>query len=228
MKFNGKNKFQTKSDIIYQELKQDIIKGKFKPRERIVISKVAKKFGTSEIPVREAIKHLESDGLIHHTPYVGAVVTSFNFEDVRKIYQVRTVLEGMATGMAAENIGQKEMNSLKKIVSKMEKGIQSGHYESLAQLNVKFHNIIYSASGNAYLNKMISELWSFSTRSRAIFIFVPDRARKAVEEHIDILKALKGEDGILAEKLVHKHNEAALKALQVYLKQNEVEEERNS
>ena len=224
----GKLKFQTKSDIIYQELKQDIIDGKIKPRERIVISEVAKKFGTSGIPVREAIKHLDSDGLIQNTPYVGAVVTNFDLEDIQKIYQIRTVLEGMAARMAAENIAQKEMGLLEKSVAKMEKGVKSGHYGSLAQLNFEFHNIICSASGNEYLNKSISELWNVSSRSRAIFIFAPDRARRAVKEHVDILKALKKEDGILAEKLVHRHNQAALKALRLYLKQREVGEKRNS
>jgi len=74
--------FKTKSDIIYQELKADIIDGKYEPGERIVISEVAKKYGASDIPVREAMRHLESDGLIQNTPYVGAVVTNFDIDDI--------------------------------------------------------------------------------------------------------------------------------------------------
>ena len=60
--------YQTKSEIIYQEIKEDIINGKYKPNERIVISDVAREFGASDIPVREAMRHLESDGLIQSKP----------------------------------------------------------------------------------------------------------------------------------------------------------------
>ena len=212
--------FQTKSDIIYQELKQDIINGKYKPRERIVISSVAKQFGSSDIPVREALKQLESDGLIKNTPYVGAVVTSFNFEDIQKIYQVRTVLEGLAARMATDHVKQNDILALDKSVAHMKKAIEAENFFSLAQLNFEYHHTIYSASRNEYLNKIIFEIWNVSSRSRAIFVLVPDRARAAVKEHIAILEALKKGDGIETEKLIFKHNESALNAVELYLKQN--------
>src|SRR4030042_6618462 len=70
--------FQTKNQIIYQDLKKAIIGGKFKPMERIVISEVARQFGSSELPGREALKKLEADGLIHNKPYVGCKVTNLS------------------------------------------------------------------------------------------------------------------------------------------------------
>jgi len=80
--------FRTKSKIIYEELKQGILNGMYKPQQRIITAEVAKEFGASESPVREAIKQLESDGLIENTPYVGAVVTNFDMEDIEEIYEV--------------------------------------------------------------------------------------------------------------------------------------------
>lgn len=213
--------FQTKSDFIYQELKQDIISGRYKPRERIVISSVAKKFGTSDIPVREALKQLESEGLIKNTPHVGAVVTSFDFDDIQKIFQVRTVLEGMAAREAAKNINSSEIKSLEKSVAQMKKAIESGHFFSLTQINLAYHQTIYSVSGNEYLNKVIFELWSLSSRSRALFILAPERARESAQEHIAILAALKKGDGDEAERLIFQHNGSALKALRRYLEKNE-------
>jgi DNA-binding GntR family transcriptional regulator len=117
--------YQTKSEIIYQEIKEDIINGKYKPNERIVISDVAREFGASDIPVREAMRHLESDGLIQSKPYVGAIVTNFDLADIRKIYQIRAVLEGLATRQAVDRIDKNGFKKLETILSKMMKAAGS-------------------------------------------------------------------------------------------------------
>ena len=208
--------FQTKSDIIYQELKNDIISGKYKPDERIVISEIAKEFGTSDIPVREAIKRLEFDGLVKITPYVGAVVTDFDIEDMKKIFHIRSLLEGLATNMASQEIKKEDLTRLGKIIDDLEIIIRKNEYDHYSPLNREFHDIIYSASGNEYLRRIIFELWDLSVRSRAIFAFVPERASDSVREHKDILKALKKRDGALAEKRIVKHMENSLSSLQLY------------
>lgn len=212
--------FKTKSDIIYQELKADIIDGKYKPEERIVISEVARKFGASDIPVREAMRHLESDGLIQNTPYVGAVVTNFDIDDIQKIYQIRTVLESMATRLSIQRIKKMELTLLEKVVRQMESAVELKNYGLLADLNTKYHGIIYSASGNEYLKKVIFELWNMSLRARAIFIFIPSRAVEALKEHKKILAAIKKRDGSLAGKLVVSHMNSHLNAMGVYYQQS--------
>ena len=111
--------YQTKSEIIYQEIKDDIINGKFKPNERMVISEVAREFGASEIPVREAMRQLESDGLIKSRPYAGAVVSNFDLPDIQKIYQIRAVLEGLAIRQAIDRINPNGLKKLGAILSKM-------------------------------------------------------------------------------------------------------------
>ena len=208
--------YQTKSEIIYQEIKEDIINGKYKPEERIVISDVAREFGTSDIPVREAIRHLESDGLIQSKPHVGAIVTNFNLADIRKIYQIRAVLEGLATRQAVDRIYNNGVKKLETILSKMTKAVGSGNYVLLSNLNRAFHHVIYAASENEYLIKVIFDLWDMSLRARAIFSFMPDRARAAVDEHANIFAALKKKDEGLAEKLVIAHMNSHLKALQLF------------
>ena len=211
--------YQTKSEIIYQEIKGDIIDGKYKPNERIVISEVAREFGTSDIPVREAMRHLESDGLIQNKPYVGPIVTDFDLVDIQKIYHIRAVLEGMATRRAVERIGKKGLKKLETILSKMKKAVGSANYVLLSNLNREFHHVIYSASENEYLIKVIFDLWDMSLRARAIFSFMPARAREAVDEHANIVAAVKKKDGNSAEKLVIQHMESHLKALQLFFEQ---------
>ena len=211
--------YQTKSEIIYQEIKGDIINGKYKPNERIVISEVAREFGASDIPVREAMRHLESDGLIQNKPYVGPIVTNFDLADIQKIYHIRAVLEGMATRKAIDGINKNGLKKLETILSKMRKAVGSGNYVLLSNLNREFHHFIYNVSENEYLIKVIFDLWDMSLRARAIFSFMPDRAREAIDEHADIVAALKKKDGSLAEKLVIKHMNSHLKALQMFFEQ---------
>ena len=213
--------YQTKSDIIYQEIKADIIDGKYKPNERIVISEVAREFGTSDIPVREAMRHLESDGLIQNKPYVGPFVTDLDLADIQKIYHIRAVLEGMATREAVDSINSKGLKKLETILSKMIKAVDSGNYVSLPNLNREFHHVIYASSENEYLIKVIFELWDMSLRARAIFSFMPERAREAVGEHANIVAALKKKDGRSAEKLVIQHMNSHLKALQLFFELEE-------
>jgi DNA-binding GntR family transcriptional regulator len=214
--------YQTKSEIIYQEIKEDIINGKFKPNERIVISDVAREFGASDIPVREAMRQLESDGLIQSKPYVGAIVTNFDLADIQKIYQIRTVLEGLATRLAVDRINKNGLKKLETILSKMTKAVDSGNYVLLSNLNREFHHVIYAAAENEYLIKVIFDLWDMSLRARAIFSFMPDRARAAVDEHANIFAALKKNDESVAENLVIAHMNSHLKALQLFYERENI------
>ena len=218
----AKGIYRTKSEIIYQEIKEDIINGKYKPNERIVISDVAREFGASDIPVREAMRHLESDGLIQSKPYVGAIVTDFDLADIRKIYQIRAVLEGLATRQAVDRIDKNGVKKLETILSKMTKTVGSGNYIQLSNLNREFHHVIYAASENEYLIKVIFDLWDISLRARAIFSFMPQRAQEAVSEHKNIVAALKKKDGSLAEKLVIQHMNSHLKALQLFYESEKI------
>jgi DNA-binding GntR family transcriptional regulator len=214
--------YQTKSEIIYQEIKEDIINGKYKPNERIVISDVAREFGASDIPVREAMRHLESDGLIQSKPYVGAIVTNFDLADIRKIYQIRAVLEGLATRQAVDRINKNGLKKLETILSKMVKAVGSGNYVLLSNLNREFHHVIYAASDNEYLIKVIFDLWDMSLRARAIFSFMPERAEAAVDEHANIVAALKKKDKSRADKLVIEHMNSHLKALQLFYERGKI------
>ena len=212
-------KYQTKSDIVYHALKEDIINGEYKPGQRIIAARVAKKFGFSEIPVREALKHLESEGIIQNKPHVGAVVTSLEVEDFEKLLQVRLTLEGLATRLAAAIIEEKDLKRLEKMIIKMEKVIRDKNYEKLPPLNYEFHRTICAACGNEYLYKIIFEIWDLSFRNPGVFAFAPERAIQSLPEHKAILKALKKRDGISAEKLVLEQKESTLKAFRLIFKE---------
>ena len=210
--------YHTKSEIIYKELREDIVNGRYKPNQRIIIGEIAKTFGTSEIPVREAIQLLVSEGLLKSIPHVGPVVTRLDMEQMEEIYVIRTVLEGLAIRLAAENIGDKEIRFLEQNNSKMEKAVAKQKYKTISSLNKEFHRIIYAACKNRYLFKYIFELWDLSFRIPAVFALIPGIAHLSLAEHKEILEALKKRDGMRAEKLIAKHKENLLHALRDYFK----------
>jgi len=210
--------YQTKSEIIYEALKENIITGKYKPKQRLILSEIARDFGTSEIPVREALRLLISEGLLKNVPHVGAAVTDLNIEELEEIYVVRTVLEGLATRLASRNISEKELELLKKNNNRMEKAVASQEYGKIISLNREFHRIIYAACKNRYLYKSIFEFWDLSYRIPGVFALIPGIAPLSLSEHRDILKALKDGDGRRAEELISNHKENLLSALRDYCK----------
>ena len=96
--------FKTKSVAVYDAIRKEIVDGKLKPGQKIVMRSLAKQFGLSEIPVREAIRKLESDGFVEFTPHVGAVVTTIDEKEFVETYLIRIELEALATRLAVSHV----------------------------------------------------------------------------------------------------------------------------
>jgi DNA-binding GntR family transcriptional regulator len=222
MKFNSRG-FQTKSEFIYKELREKIVNGSYKPNQRVIQAEVARAFGTSEIPVREAFQLLVSEGLLRNIPHAGAVVTGLNMEELEEIYVLRRVLETLATKLAAKNIGEKDLKLLELNNKQMEKAVEKKKYKTIISLNREFHRIIYAACKNRYLYSYIFELWDLSFRIPGVFAMIPETADLSLSEHKEIFQALKNRDGTLAAELIDKHKEGLLRALRNYFKANPTE-----
>lgn len=212
--------FKTKNVAVYETLRKEIINGKLKPGERIIISELAKRFKLSEIPVREAIRSLESDGFVEFTPHVGAFVSKMDEKDFIEFYLIRIELEGLATRLAIPHITKKDIDYLVSINQEMELAIKQNSPEKLGVLNRKFHLRIYRAAPYLYLYKLISDLWEKAERTKSVFAYVPERASKSVAEHSKIIDALKKRDLELSEKLVKQQKSRTMEALQKYIKNN--------
>jgi len=211
--------FKTKTDVVREKLRQDIIDGKLKPGQRIVISDVAKDFGLSEIPVREAIRRLESEGLVQFTPHVGAVVSTIGESEFLEIYLIRIELEVLATRLAIAHIDEKALSRLNSIIQRAEIAIDEGKHEKLGSLNKEFHLAVYQAGPYPYLYRMILDLWEKFELSNYVFAYVPDRAVPSWHEHQQIVEAIKNKDVDLAAKLVGKQKNRTMKALERFLKE---------
>ena len=211
---------KTKNVAVYNKLRQGIIKGKLKPGQKVVMADLAKAFGLSETPVREAIRRLESEGYVDFTPHTGAIVTKIDEGEMVDIYLIRIALEELATRLASPHITEKDIDFLNKKNREMEMAIQQNRYEILAGINKLFHLRIYKAAPFPRLYKMICDLWDTFERWPSVFSYVPERAAASVEEHKKIIQALQTRDTDQADQLIKEQKERTLKALQKYMAQS--------
>ncbi len=213
--------FKTKNVAVYEALRQDIIDGKLKPGQKIIMSDVAKNFGLSEIPVREAIRRLESDGFVEFTPHIGAVVRKMDEREFVETYLIRIELEALATRLAAPHVTLTDIEYLERKNRDMAIAVDERKPEKLGRLNKDFHLRLYHAAPYPYLYNLISELWEKVERTQSVFAYVPERAAASVAEHKKIIRALKDRNTELSEKLIKEQKARTMAELEKFLKEND-------
>lgn len=196
---------------VYLLLEEAIITGEYARGEALTEMSLCKRLGVSRTPVRSALHRLAEDGLIEMTPNRGAVVLGVSDDDLTDAYRIRMRLEGLASAMASERMTDEEIKRLEETVELGEFYLQKNDVDKCKELDTSFHIIIYKASGNRSLCKILSELHRNIRSYRRLALAVPGRLEKSVEEHKMILSAIKARDAKMADKLTSKHIENALK-----------------
>lgn len=203
------NVYSTKKEIIYNELKNEIIEGKYEFGEKLVISHLAKRFSTSEIPVREAINQLNSDKLIEFKSHVGAVVSTLTLKDIQEIFEIRIELEGLASRFATENVDEATIEKLYTIIEESKRHLDKNDYKRIEKLNMEFHFVIYELSNNQLLITMIRDLWNNTKRYPSLFSNNYAYTSNSIREHELIVDALAAKDPKVVEDILVKHKEKA-------------------
>ena len=190
---------------VFQEIREDILKGKFKENEELREATLGKKLGVSRTPVREALRQLELEGLVHIIPNKGAYVTGITEKDVHDIYMTRSMLEGLCARWAAEHISEEQIQEMEEVLLLTEYHLDRGNAEQLAELDGKFHEVLYDASQSRILRHILSDFHKYVQVARKRSVKKEDRAKKSLEEHREILNALRTGDADRAEELAHIH-----------------------
>jgi DNA-binding GntR family transcriptional regulator len=186
---NSNNQSISKTQQAYEFLKNNILEGSYGPGQRIVIDQVAKELGLSTIPIREAIRQLESDGLIQYKPYSGAIVSGINETEYVEVLTVLSVLEGYATALSSRNFTSRHIEQLNHINKQMEEALQDFDFEQFGRLNRQFHTVIYEECGNTFLLEEIRQSQQRLDRvRRSIFTLLPQRTKQSIEEHHAIIQ----------------------------------------
>lgn len=197
----------------FLQLEEEILNGKLKCGDTLTETALARRLGISRTPLRAALHRLAEEGLVDIAPNRGATVVGVSAEDLVDIYKIRTRLEGLASGSAAERISDEDLAKLRESVELSEFYLQKNDTERIKELDSEFHNIIYRAAGQRHLFKILSELHRNIKVYRQLSITVPERLKKSVAEHREILSAIESGDAALADRLTSEHVEAALENL---------------
>ena len=190
---------------VFKYIKAQIINGHYQPGESLVESKLADELGVSRTPIREAIRLLELEGLVETIPNKGAIVLGISDKDVEDIYAIRKLIEGLAARWAADRINAVDKKELEKTLDLMEFYAQKGDLDELADLDNKFHQIIYEASGSKILNLTLSNLHQYVQLARLESLRVPNLLQQTLLEHRAILDSFLSGDLEQAEKALAQH-----------------------
>ena len=205
---------------VYLSLENEILGGGYTRGEALTEMSLCKKLGVSRTPVRSALHRLCEEGLVEMSPNRGAVVVGITEEDLTDAYKIRMRLEGLASAMAAERITDEEKKKLKDTVELSEFYLAKGDAENLKELDTSFHRIIYKASGNRTLCKILSELHRNIRSYRKLSLNVSGRLERSIEEHREICCAITAGDSKKAEELTSLHINRAMENTIIALKNN--------
>lgn len=178
-------------EIVYEELKMQILTGKITPGMRMMEVELAESMGVSRTPIREAIKQLEKEGLVTIEPRKGAYASQISVKDMVDILEVRQDMEGLAAHMAAYRMTPKQMKELESISVGYNKAVEDGNMMDMIKYDTEFHNLIVESCNNNILTMMINQLQELLLRFRYVYYDNIKRVEKMPSEHTMIMEAIK-------------------------------------
>ncbi|GIW28622.1 MAG: GntR family transcriptional regulator [Meiothermus sp.] len=201
----------------YKALRQAILGRKIPPGQKLVVRVLAEELGLSPTPVKEALAALEREGLVVAVPHRGYFVLEPSLEDVREIYSLREVLEGLAARLAVENDGRALLRKLERLFEKQREAAEQGDIEAYGDLDLAFHRTFWEAAGS---KRLLATAETIDGQIRMLInssAAIPGRLPQSRAEHQAILQAVRDKDPQAAEAAMRTHVRNAGQALEQFL-----------
>ena len=195
-------------------LLQRIVDGVYPPGSRLVETRIAREFGVSQAPVREALRDLEQLGCVVHEPFRGCSVREFSIPELLDAFPVRIALEELAARLAAERITDEQLDGLAEEIERMREAAARGDDKEESVADVRFHATIVAVAGNMTLERQWSQLQPYARTFLSLRLPHQD-LKAASERHVPILEALRTRDPDLAAMAVREHLDEAADQLRV-------------
>lgn len=199
--------YELLSQKVYRVLKKAIVDEKIKPGTRLLEVQIAKDMKISRTPVREALRRLSAENFLHTIPNMGIFVPKISLYDLVEVLQIRKLLEGFASSLAAEKAIPKDTIQLESFLINMNSAMESDDFIGFSSYNSKFHNFIFDIAGNKKLKETYLNLIDHTHRARIRSMNVPGRLQLVVQEHDAILKGIKNNDPVKAQQASQLHVE---------------------
>ena len=214
--FSGQNR-STLMNRALNHLRQAILRGRLKPGDRLVESRLAREMNISRFPIREALRYLEKEGLAENIPFRGSVVAQFSEQDMEEVFSLRGALEGLALQIVTHRISDTQLNELADIIHDMETASGLGDSLKVVDHDLRFHQTICQMTGH---KKLLLFLETLSHHIHMFLVFekkVYDPPERYVPTHHPILEALRKRDADLAAARLRIHLEDAMNQIRTSL-----------
>lgn len=198
------------SEAVFRALYKALGEGLYRPGDRLREEEVAQRLKVSRTPVREALSRLTAKGFVEPASGRGLIVRSLDMTEVLELYAMREILEGAAARLAAQHASRPEIDSLIDLEEAFE--AEADNPAEMARLNRAFHETIFRAARNRYLDSALQKLQDGIILLGVTTFSVQDRPSTAAEEHRALIEAIAAQDSDKAEKLARSHIQEALRA----------------
>lgn len=199
------NEYLPLRDVVFQTLRNAILKGELKPGERLMEIQLAQKLGVSRTPVREALRKLELEGLVIMIPRRGAIVADITVQDLNDVLEVRQALEELAVCKACDCATEDQLKALKQAANDFKRCTESEDLLGCVEADMEFHEIIYAATNNKRLQQMLLNLREQMYRYRMEYMKDKRMYKLLIDEHDAIRKAIKKKDKEKAGMIMKTH-----------------------
>ena len=197
-------------DVVFNTLREAILRGDLKPGERLMEIQLASQLGVSRTPIREAIRMLEQEGLAVTMPRKGAEVAKMTLKGMEDVLEIRAALDELASQLACERMTEEQLARLedKKVI--FEKSLKTGNVKAIAEADVNFHDVIYEATGNPKLVNMLNNLREQIYRYRIEYLKNADNYPILIKEHEAIYQSIcnRNQDEAKEAIAIHVENQA--------------------
>ena len=212
---------ETLANTVCDYLENAILDGRLEAGTRLIERDLAEKFNVSRPPIREAIRQLNTEGLVEIVPRKGAVVARISAKDVEEIYGVKVLIEGYAAREAAKKITEPGLRKLKSLIDKMAVQIEKGNVSRYVKLAEEFHDLINKAAGNDKLYEIYKRLSKQIICHKINYLSVSRGLRRSFEEHKELLETLAQRDPDRVESCITQHIKYAQEVLTMRIKRSE-------
>lgn len=204
----------SKSQVAYEWLHERIVSGTLAPGARLVLAQVAGELEISVVPVREAVRRLEAEGLVTFEKNVGATVAGIDPIEYLYTMQTLSLVEGAATALSAPAVGPSDIAAAREVNARMREMLEHFDPVQFTRLNHDFHSVLFEHCPNPHILDLVHRGWNRLTALRgSTFSFVPERASESVAEHEELLKLIEhGAPTAEIESAARRHRSATLDA----------------
>jgi DNA-binding GntR family transcriptional regulator len=190
---------------IYETLRAEVISGQRKPGELLSEAELARSWGVSRSPIREALRQLEQHDLVRWAPRRGATVARLTVAGLRDIYEVREALESLSAGLAAERGSPADLAKMRELAAEVEQAQDEGDYLRAIMLDDEFHRLMASTTRNRMLESQSGRVLDRVIMARMMVREEPGRTQEIVHEHQGILDALAQRDAKKSAEMAALH-----------------------